>query len=90
VLEALAVELRKLRKLSGKSLRELEQATLSSDSALSRYLSGQAVPPWQVVEALCRLGGGSPDACVCCGHMRIPSVHSGRPGQSTAGTRECG
>lgn len=50
---ALAAELRTLRLRSGKSLRELQKSTFASDSALSRYLSGRALPPWRVVEALC-------------------------------------
>jgi len=60
--DALAAELRRLRTRSGKTLRELEEITFSSDSALSRYLSGKAVPPWSVVQELCRVGGGNPDA----------------------------
>jgi hypothetical protein len=54
----LAAELRELRKRSGKSLRELERPTLSSDSSLSRYLAGRALPPWQVVAVLVEEGGG--------------------------------
>ncbi len=56
----LAAELRALREKSHRSLRELQHATFASDSSLSRYLSGRTVPPWQVVEALCRLGGRDP------------------------------
>ena len=58
---ALAGELRRLRGECGMSLRELERVTFSSDSALSRYLSGQTVPPWPVVEALCREVGSGPE-----------------------------
>ncbi|MFC0526113.1 helix-turn-helix domain-containing protein [Phytohabitans kaempferiae] len=54
----LAAQLRDLRRRTGKSLRELERSTLSSDSSLSRYLAGRALPPWQVVAVLCEEGGG--------------------------------
>jgi transcriptional regulator with XRE-family HTH domain len=60
-LMALAGELRWLRGECRMSLRELERVTFSSDSALSRYLSGQTVPPWPVVEALCRTAGSDPE-----------------------------
>jgi porphobilinogen synthase len=56
----LAAELRRLRNRSGQSLRELANTTFASDSSLSRYLAGHSVPPWPVVEALCRIGGGDP------------------------------
>ena len=52
---ALARELRLMRDLSGKSLKELERLTYVSDSSLSRYLSGRLVAPWAVVVALCKL-----------------------------------
>jgi transcriptional regulator with XRE-family HTH domain len=58
--DALAAELRTLRTRSGKSLRELQKSTFASDSALSRYLSGRALPPWRVVEALCVQGAADP------------------------------
>lgn len=53
----LAAELRAVRERSGKTLRELERLTNASDSALSRYLSGRTVPPWSVIESLCRVAG---------------------------------
>ncbi|MGY4645221.1 helix-turn-helix domain-containing protein [Cellulomonas sp. URHB0016] len=56
----LAEELCDLRRTAGKSLKELERATATSDSSLSRYFAGTAVPPWSVVEALCRTGERSP------------------------------
>ncbi|HEX6469750.1 MAG TPA: helix-turn-helix transcriptional regulator [Streptosporangiaceae bacterium] len=56
----LARELRAVRVATGKSLKELERLTASSDSSLSRYLSGSGVPPWPVVEALCRLAQRDP------------------------------
>jgi transcriptional regulator with XRE-family HTH domain len=55
--EAFAARLRAVRARSGKTLRELQGATYASDSALSRYLSGRAVPPWNVVAALCDQAG---------------------------------
>jgi tetratricopeptide (TPR) repeat protein/transcriptional regulator with XRE-family HTH domain len=51
---SLAGELRLMRGLSGRSLKELESLTFVSDSSLSRYLSGRLLPPWPVVAALCR------------------------------------
>lgn len=56
----LAAELRALRTRSGKSLRQLERPTFTSDSSLSRYLAGQSLPPWRVVEVLSEQGGGDP------------------------------
>jgi transcriptional regulator with XRE-family HTH domain len=59
--EHLAGELRRLRELSGRSLKDLEADTHASDSSLSRYLSGKTVPPWSVVERLCRVAGCDTD-----------------------------
>src|SRR5688572_21736654 len=58
--QELAEELQLLRVRSGKSLRELAVCTHSSDSSLSRYLTGQVVPPWRTVEALCGAAGEDP------------------------------
>ncbi|GAA4552474.1 ricin-type beta-trefoil lectin domain protein [Amycolatopsis samaneae] len=55
--ERLAHGLRALRCAAGKSLKQLEPEVHASDSALSRYFTGQAVPPWEVVESLCRVTG---------------------------------
>jgi transcriptional regulator with XRE-family HTH domain len=55
--EQLADELQRLRELSGRSLKHLEAQTHASDSSLSRYLSGKTLPPWTVVEGLCRAAG---------------------------------
>ncbi|GAA2357441.1 hypothetical protein Cme02nite_51080 [Catellatospora methionotrophica] len=60
--QLLARELRRLQVQSGMSLRELARQTLSSDSALSRYLAGQVVPPWPVTEALSVTGKGDLDS----------------------------
>ncbi|GAB3832262.1 helix-turn-helix domain-containing protein [Dactylosporangium cerinum] len=57
----LAAKLRILRNRTGKSLRELERLTHTSDSSLSRYLNGSTLPPWTVVAALCRVAGTDPD-----------------------------
>jgi transcriptional regulator with XRE-family HTH domain len=57
----LALELRRLRELSGMSLRSLERRVHVSDSSLSRYLAGQSVPPWSVVVALSELAGRDPE-----------------------------
>jgi transcriptional regulator with XRE-family HTH domain len=53
----LDVELRNLRARAGKSLKELESEVHVSDSSLSRYFAGRAVPPWPVVEKLSALAG---------------------------------
>jgi transcriptional regulator with XRE-family HTH domain len=58
--QKLADELQRLRVRSGKSLRELAACTHSSDSSLSRYLTGQVVPPWRTVETLCGVAGEDP------------------------------
>lgn len=48
----LGVKLQQLREQLGKSLKELESEVHASDSSLSRYFSGRAIPPWSVVERL--------------------------------------
>ncbi|GAA0478848.1 hypothetical protein Aca07nite_86250 [Actinoplanes capillaceus] len=58
--EELAGWLRQLRDLTGRSLRELERDIHVSSSSLSRYFSGQAVPPWSTVVALCKAAGRDP------------------------------
>ncbi|GGN50317.1 tetratricopeptide (TPR) repeat protein/transcriptional regulator with XRE-family HTH domain [Actinoplanes campanulatus] len=58
--DELAGRLRQLRDLTGRSLRELARDSHLSSSSLSRYLSGQAVPPWPAVVALCRAAGRDP------------------------------
>lgn len=58
--EELAGWLRQLRDVTGRSLRELARDVHVSSSSLSRYFSGQAVPPWPVVVALCRAAGRDP------------------------------
>ncbi|MBU2669020.1 helix-turn-helix domain-containing protein [Actinoplanes bogorensis] len=54
----LVAELRALRAETGLTLRELSLKTHVSDSSLSRYFTGQALPPWAVVATLADLGGG--------------------------------
>src|SRR5947209_2743227 len=56
----LAQRLRQFRSACGLSLRELERKVPASDSSLSRYLSGQVLPPWPVVATLCELAASSP------------------------------
>ncbi|WP_246266605.1 tetratricopeptide repeat protein [Nonomuraea typhae] len=51
----LATRLRLIQELSGLGVRALARDTGLSSSSLSRYLSGQSVPPWPAVIALCRL-----------------------------------
>jgi tetratricopeptide (TPR) repeat protein/transcriptional regulator with XRE-family HTH domain len=62
VSEDLAGQLRQLRDLTGRSLRELAREVHGSSSSLSRYFSGQAVPPWPTVVALCKVAGRDPRA----------------------------
>lgn len=59
-MRALVAELRRLRALAGLTLRELSLKVHVSDSSLSRYFTGQALPPWEVVAALADLGGSDP------------------------------
>lgn len=49
-----------IRELSGLSLRALARQAGLSSSSLSRYLTGQLVPPWEAVVALCRVVGRDP------------------------------
>ncbi|MBO3746102.1 helix-turn-helix domain-containing protein [Streptosporangiaceae bacterium NEAU-GS5] len=58
--QELAARLRQLRDLTGRSLRELARDLHGSSSSLSRYFSGQAVPPWPTVVALCKAAGRDP------------------------------
>ena len=58
--DELAGQLSQLRDLTGRSLRQLAQDTDTSSSSLSRYFSGQAVPPWAAVVALCKAAGRDP------------------------------
>ncbi|MFB7333723.1 helix-turn-helix domain-containing protein [Streptomyces adustus] len=58
--DELAGQLRQLRDLTGRSLRELARDVRGSSSSLSRYFSGQAVPSWPTVVALCQVAGRDP------------------------------
>lgn len=58
--EDLARRLRQIRETGGRSLRDLERSLHVSSSSLSRYLTGQAVPPWSVVVGLCQVAGVDP------------------------------
>jgi tetratricopeptide (TPR) repeat protein/transcriptional regulator with XRE-family HTH domain len=60
VTEGFARQLRAVKDASGRSLRDLERMLHVSNSSLSRYLSGQSLPPWPVVVALCRVAGRDP------------------------------
>lgn len=51
----LAARLRLIQELSGLGVRALARDAGLSSSSLSRYLSGQTLPPWPAVVALCRL-----------------------------------
>lgn len=53
--EELAARLRLLQELSKRGVRALARDAGLSSSSLSRYLSGQTLPPWPAVLALCRL-----------------------------------
>ncbi|MEZ0109622.1 hypothetical protein ABH920_003636 [Catenulispora sp. EB89] len=53
----LAEELKALRKRAGLSFAALGAQTLYSKSSWSRYLNGDALPPWKAVQALCELAG---------------------------------
>lgn len=58
--ERLVGQLARIKELSGLSLRALASKTGLSSSSLSRYLTGQLVPPWEAVVALCRAVGRDP------------------------------
>jgi tetratricopeptide (TPR) repeat protein/transcriptional regulator with XRE-family HTH domain len=58
--ERLIVQLARIKELSGLSLRALARRAGLSSSSLSRYLTGQLVPPWDAVVALCRAVGRDP------------------------------
>lgn len=58
--ERLVEQLSRIRDLSGLSLRALARQTGLSSSSLSRYLTGQLIPPWEAVVALCRAVGRDP------------------------------
>jgi tetratricopeptide (TPR) repeat protein/transcriptional regulator with XRE-family HTH domain len=58
--ERLVVQLARIKELSGLSLRALARQAGLSSSSLSRYLTGQLVPPWDAVVALCRAVGRDP------------------------------
>jgi len=60
VQERLVAQLARIRELSGLSLRALARQAGLSSSSLSRYLTGQLVPPWDAVVALCRAVGRDP------------------------------
>ncbi|MEU6784588.1 tetratricopeptide repeat protein [Nonomuraea angiospora] len=53
--DELAARLRLLQELSERGVRALARDVGLSSSSLSRYLSGQTLPPWPAVVALCRL-----------------------------------
>jgi transcriptional regulator with XRE-family HTH domain len=51
--QALGQELRAMHQRSGRTLRALERDVSISDSTLSRYFRGRAVPTWQSLEKIC-------------------------------------
>ncbi len=58
--QALGQALRAMHQRSGRTLRAVERDVSVSDSTLSRYFRGQAVPPWPTVERICEALGGDP------------------------------
>ena len=58
--DRLVAQLARIKELSGLSVRALARQTGLSSSSLSRYLTGQLVPPWEAVVALCRVVGRDP------------------------------
>jgi transcriptional regulator with XRE-family HTH domain len=58
--DSLSERLAALRAQSGLSLKQLGQRLHISDSSLSRYFTGQTLPPWEVVEALAKLVSADP------------------------------
>ncbi|TQE25614.1 helix-turn-helix domain-containing protein [Streptomyces ipomoeae] len=82
VREELAGWLRQLRDLTGRSLREPARDIDVSSSSLSRYFSGQAVPPWPAVVALCGAAGRDPRPM-----REVGERAKGEPQTSTAAPR---
>ena len=58
--EQLVAQLTRIKEASGLSVRALARQAGLSSSSLSRYLTGQLVPPWEAVVALCRAGSRDP------------------------------
>ncbi len=58
--EHLNAQLTRIKELSGLSVRALARQAGLSSSSLSRYLTGQLVPPWEAVVALCRVVARDP------------------------------
>ena len=82
--DRLAAELRAIREDTGKSLKQLQRTIHVSDSSLSRYLSGQTVPPWDVVEGLCR-DAGRPEAAIHTLYVLWEQAHRQRNGAEHSG-----
>ncbi|MFI7601781.1 helix-turn-helix domain-containing protein [Actinoplanes sp. NPDC049681] len=59
-LEPLSTRLAALRAQTGLSLKQLGHQLHVSDSSLSRYFTAQALPPWEVVQALAVVAGADP------------------------------
>lgn len=59
---ALARVLRDMHKRSNRTLRAIERDISVSDSTLSRYFRGKAVPSWATVEKICAAFGEDPAA----------------------------
>ncbi|HEU5429012.1 MAG TPA: helix-turn-helix transcriptional regulator [Actinocrinis sp.] len=57
---ALARALREMHKRSNRTLRAVERDISISDSTLSRYFRGKAVPSWSTVEKICASFGEDP------------------------------
>ncbi|MFG1708115.1 ATP-binding protein [Nonomuraea sp. M3C6] len=58
--EHLIAQLTRIKESSGLSVRALARQAGLSSSSLSRYLTGQLVPPWEAVVALCRVVARDP------------------------------
>lgn len=79
--ERLVTQLARIKELSGLSLRALARQAELSSSSLSRYLTGQLVPPWEAVVALCRAVGRDPRS------LRAVWVEAARAGAAPAPRR---
>lgn len=58
--QALGTALRTMHQMSGRTLRSVERDISVSDSTLSRYFRGQAIPTWPTTEKICAALGGDP------------------------------
>jgi transcriptional regulator with XRE-family HTH domain len=75
--------LRAVKERTGKTLAELEKVGIASKSALSRYFNGQVIIPEEVLAALCKLAGTTPQESDELKQLRI-AADKARSGSGSA------